>query len=198
MSAIKAIDIVLIPPQEIYDLSLKLSTSLNQGIKPVIQLDDTHLPHITLVQLYIRDDRMGELIERINKVAGMIKPLSLKMIGLSTDSNNTAGIEINLSSNLNELYGNMLTLTEDFEEKNANEGFVLDPGETARPGTISWVANYRNKSKYNPHISLAKDSVVEMPVIEEREFIADRLLICQLGNFCTCRKIIKEWKLKKE
>jgi hypothetical protein len=76
--------------------------------------------------------------------------------------------------------------------------FVADPGETIRQGSVDWAAgfsrNHPDGTNYQPHISLGVGKV--KPLKEPISFTASHFAVCHLGNFNTCRKILKEWVLK--
>jgi hypothetical protein len=66
----------------------------------------------------------------------------------------------------------------------------------ARVRDLLWVASYRLQSSfgaYTPHITLGH--AAEPPQIEPFEFAADTVAACQLGRFCSCRRILRTWTL---
>jgi hypothetical protein len=61
---------------------------------------------------------------------------------------------------------------------------------------VLWVTGYRLKSgfhHYTPHITLGHGT--EPPAIEPSGFEADTVAVCHLGKFCTCRQVLREWRL---
>ncbi|MFZ5391005.1 MAG: hypothetical protein ACOZAJ_01895, partial [Patescibacteria group bacterium] len=57
--------------------------------------------------------------------------------------------------------------------------------------TLYWINNYKIKSSFNnfyPHITLGISKLQDKEV--DINFIASRLAIGHLGNYCTCRKIL--------
>jgi hypothetical protein len=64
--------------------------------------------------------------------------------------------------------------------------------EDVNPLTCSWVNNYQHNSslaKYSPHITLLTNHTLNHQDIQ-KSFIVSQIAICQLGNYCTCRKIL--------
>lgn len=57
--------------------------------------------------------------------------------------------------------------------------------------TLLWINNYKKSSFENfyPHITLAATSKIENKKLNIN-FVASKIAICHLGNYCTCRKII--------
>jgi len=59
-----------------------------------------------------------------------------------------------------------------------------------------WVTGFRLKSAFGaftPHITLGHGE--HLPEIEPFEFEATTIAACHLGRFCTCRKVLREWRL---
>jgi hypothetical protein len=58
--------------------------------------------------------------------------------------------------------------------------------------TLYWIRNYAEKyndpSTFQPHITVGfgETDAFQLPV----DFTASTIAVCQLGNYCTCRKII--------
>ena len=73
-----------------------------------------------------------------------------------------------------------------------NEMFFLDSDENFSEVSKVWVENYgKNHSdpeNYHPHISskCRKAEYHNFPV----KFIASKIALCRLGNYCTCRTIL--------
>lgn len=68
----------------------------------------------------------------------------------------------------------------------------VSPPEVAEISTY-WTRTYyekRDKEGFDPHITLGAGQIDELatPI----DFMATRLVLCQLGTFCTCRKILAE------
>jgi hypothetical protein len=83
----------------------------------------------------------------------------------------------------------------------ACEPFEVTPGDAtaffggdARDRDVRWVAGFRRESsfeRFTPHITLGHAS--EPPAVEPVDFVASRVAVCQLGRFCTCRRVIRAW-----
>ena len=81
----KAIDIVLLPPEEIMDLAIGLNKPWVKGIDDEIALDKkTCLPHITLAMGLIEPDQIATVEKAMRGIAQQFSPLSLKIIAANT------------------------------------------------------------------------------------------------------------------
>lgn len=190
-----ALDIVLLPPPEIWKWAIELSNQLNRDRQPLLQLDETHLPHITIVQSFVAVDRLDDLYKALEVIAQETPPLALEVTSMEVDDG-TVGFIISHTPQLNHLFAKSMRASEIFVVEPDPTAFLLDAGESTLPGTMNWVKNFRTMSSYKPHISLSKN-LEQIPAIELRAFIADRFAVCHLGNNCTCRAISKEWQLSK-
>ena len=190
-----AIDIVLLPPQEIWDLSVSLSRDIReQNPESDILLDDTHLPHITLVQASV--DNLEEIYKVTKKSLADIRPLPFNVECVMIDENGTVGLSIVKTKELQQLHNDLMSSIEKFRRDVDSKAFYLDSDQAVGRGTLDWVQNFTQHTgyeKYIPHITLGRIS--SSPKIEQKRFIADRVAVCHLGNHCTCRKILKEWQL---
>ena len=47
---------------------------------------------------------------------------------------------------------------------------------------------------FTPHLTLGHAEIT--PTIEPFDFIPTRLAVCHLGRFCTCQRVLAEWRLE--
>lgn len=197
----KAIDIVLLPSEDIMDLCIELNKPWVQGIDDEIELDKKKcLPHITLAMGLMEDGQLGQVEDIMKEIASSFQPLDLKITEVEVyekpDGPDMSGLKIERSSQLQNLHETVMDklvplFTYDDVTK---EMFFSPPLVNEIPGW--WVENFVRTSvrdKYNPHITLGMGvpEKLKLPI----EFQASRLALCHLGSYCTCRKILAEVKL---
>lgn len=203
-------DRVVIHDRIAIDIALLLPEAVNQRVKAAnaallaerpdgFRFDESHLPHITLVQQFIRCANIPALIEQIDPILRGISPLSLRITGVGSSAT-AAHFVIKRTSGIDELHRTLLDAVLPFEEAvGSAEAFysgdepVLEP---ARDGDVQWVGNFRSHSSYDrfsPHITLGIGAPPEFGA--PFEFTADRVALCHLGRFCTCRVVLQEWRL---
>src|SRR3989344_1698771 len=190
-----AVDIALLPPDDIMDFAIQLNRPLVQGIEDEIVLDKTKcLPHITLAMGVMEEAQIKEVKDRMEKIAARFFPLDLKIASLEVtarpDGKSMSGLVVERSSELQRLH--IMVMDEIVPlftyEWVTKEMFYSPP--TVNEVPLWWVLNYvRSKVRdtYSPHLTLGmgKAESIALPML----FKASRIAICHLGNYCTCRKI---------
>jgi hypothetical protein len=94
------------------------------------------------------------------------------------------------------LHEGLLRATQSFE-RGGGTGSAFFAGE-ARERDVQWVREFRRESsfeRFTPHITLGH--AASPPHVEPTDAVAVRVAVCHLGRFCTCRRIIREWELRR-
>jgi len=194
-----AIDVVLLPPEEVMSLCHEMNSSLWSQTHDGFRFDETHLPHISLVQQYVQQAALRDIVSVITSTVAATQALSLSAThtGSATiDGGLTvSGLEFGTSPELLRLHQSLMTALEPFVSTGDETAWYRDLGEHIRPGSLRWLKNYRRPNRqFHPHITLG---VGPAPTLNQPlRFTVDRLALCHLGNFNTCRKILDEWRLK--
>jgi hypothetical protein len=158
-----------------------------------LTLDRDHLPHVTLMQLYVREDELDAAYERIGAVAGARAALRLQVTGGGKGSN-AVWMTIERSAPLVELHETLMEALRGVERPGGGPAAFF--GGDARVADVMWVAGYRLKSSFGhftPHITLGHAPAP--PPIEPFTFDASTVAACHLGRFCTCRSVLRSWTL---
>ncbi|MCZ4318674.1 2'-5' RNA ligase family protein [Aequorivita viscosa] len=198
-----AVDVLLIPSEEMYAQSLQLNSFINKNNPETIKLDKNHVPHITLLQCFINESDLP----KVNKVlAGLfedIKNHDLKAESLFYYEENEASfsmIRIENSTPLMDIHKKSIALLKPFIVKNGSENsFVPNPdGSAISESTITYVPAFIEKYSYenfDPHISLGVaevsllDSLVAQ-VFKPIHFKATSVSLYQLGDHGTAQKLL--------
>ena len=123
------------------------------------------------------------------------EPLPLRVIGGGKGSN-SVWMSIQRSPALVHLHERLLHAMEPFELQRGDASAFLN-GD-ARDRDVRWVTAFRRESsfaRFTPHITLGHAS--EPPHVESMDFVATTIAVCHLGRFCTCRRIIRAWELRR-
>jgi 2'-5' RNA ligase len=158
-----------------------------------LRLDSTHLPHITLVQMFVSDASLPALIERVQPILGGSQPLTLRVTGVGA-STTAAHFAIESNPLLQSLHESLMDAVQPYEETGGGAEAFYSDGEPPRDADIAWVARFRVTSSYgnfSPHITLGIGPPPEFR--KPFEFTAVRAALCRLGRFCTCRIVLREW-----
>lgn len=196
-----AVSVVLIPPKNIQKLAIDINHSMEKTAVEDYVLDEkTCIPHITLLMGLVEEEQFPIVIERLNSLSNKFRALNLKIDRVHSkkreDGRIISGFEIGKTKELQELHEAVLE-----EMKNiftydgvSKEMFFTPPKLNEIP--LFWVKGFAKtgvRENYRPHITLGIDETKEQ--VKPIEFKASELAFCQLGNYCTCRKVFSKNKL---
>lgn len=195
-----AVDIVLLPPDEIMSKSIMLNQNLNRDNPPKIELNTENcIPHISLSMGVLKESDREEFEIALVTIAGKIKPLSLRCSGIHTvdapNGERVSGIAIENSDELYNLHKEVMQLSGRFLTDDATIDTCYSPPPVEEV-TLQFINNYREKSafgNFSPHITLGIGEMIDPDFTHE--FTASVLALCRLGNYCTCRKKMAEIRL---
>jgi len=206
-----AIDVLLIPSEEMYAQSLQLNALINQNNPETIKLDENHVPHITLLQCFIKEEDLTKVtnaLEVDNIFEGLfetIKNDSLKAESLfyyEDKEESFAMIAVEKSNFLMRLHEKIIELIQPYTVKNGSQiSFIQNPDESPiSESTVTYVPEFIDKhsfGNFDPHISLGVaqtkllDSLAKN-VFKPIQFKAASLSVYQLGDHGTAQKLL--WK----
>ena len=195
MSNLIAIDVALLLPEAVNERAKAVNGALLAERPDGFRFDDTHLPHITLAQQFIRCVNLPSLIERMDPLLRDAPPLVLRATGVGS-SGTAAHFAIEPTPDLQKLHETIMDAAQSLEEAGGGAEAFYSEGESARENDIAWVSQFRPHSSYarfSPHITLGIGPLPEFR--EPFELTADRIALCHLGRFCTCRIVLREWRL---
>jgi len=191
----KIIDIVLLPPENIMDICIKINSQDPHAFSNLNKKNN--FPHISLAMGAIETKKLPAIKNIVKKIAESFKPISLKIIKTShiitpaniksyqlnfEKNNKITKLHISIMNNLKNL------LTYDVQP----DMFYKNTSEEIDEVSMHWVKTYKSKASnpnnFNPHISLkcTKADYKNFPV----KFNASQLAICHMGKHGTCRKLL--------
>lgn len=189
-----ALDIVLLPPDEVMDVCIELSNkAFKRGEAKFKKSKTERIPHISVLMGCAESSDYKKIYLAVEKIAKNQKPLELEII-----KNNTYSLHTNRSAELKKLQKKLINNISkyfsqdcDFKSLLEDKNYIFD--EKSRV----WVNTYITDSayeKYNPHITIHAQTTekINLPT----KFITNRLAVCHMGDRGTCRKILFEIKLK--
>jgi 2'-5' RNA ligase len=194
-SPIVAIDVAFLLPDDAQARALEVNARLWEQSRMGFRFDRTHLPHITLLQQFVRRAHLPDIVAVAGTVLGEFSPLTLTVSHIEARGE-TVHFVIAPHPELHRLHQRLLDALAPFDEGDGPAEAFADGEEPPRPRDLEWVRNYRARASgasYFPHITLGKGRATES--IAPFSFTADRVALCQLGRFCTCRAILHEWRL---
>ena len=210
---VTAIDVLLEPDATMMKNAGAANARLRASFPQGFALDETHQPHISCLQRYVKTPDLDKVYEAVGKVLAEEKPTAWKLkaykyyyipwkdIGL-------AGIVIEPTDDLIRYQKKLIDAVALFTvETGTAAAFVTtkeDP-EINQP-TIDYVTKFvpdGTGKHFNPHVTIgiASQDYLKKMVDEKFEsftFSPVRASVYHLGNFGTAREKLKSWDLTPE
>ena len=193
MSELIALDVAVLPPADVSAKAVALSAALPAVDTPPLRLDEHHLPHVTLMQLFARVNELDDVLTRVDETLRDARRLRLRVTG-GGQGTNTVWLAIEKIPPLVELHERLMEALRGLERPDGGTGAFF--GDDARLRDVLWVTSYRLKSSFHhfePHITLGHGPAP--PDVEPFAFTADTVAVCHLGRHCTCRRVLRRWTL---
>jgi 2'-5' RNA ligase len=193
MSKLVAIDVAILPPADVTGRIVALNASLPEEDSEGLRLDADHLPHVTLTQLFVREEELDTAFEHIDTCLRGRPPFDVLVKG-AEKSGHTLWLGIESTPEITVVHEELMNALRGLERTEGGPSAFL--GEDGRLADVLWVAGYRLKSSFGhfvPHITLGHGR--EPPAVEPFMFPATTIAACHLGRFCTCGRILRSWTL---
>ncbi|MDH7599978.1 MAG: 2'-5' RNA ligase family protein [Sedimentisphaerales bacterium] len=192
-----AVDIVLLPPREVMDLVIEQNRDLVAGRhREIVLTHDGALPHISLVMGCMETDTLPELVSIMNDLVKDHPPGGLTAIGIAIISNQVgkkvSSLLIHKTDPLQRLHEVLLIATGPLLGYQPRPEMFYG-GAPVTQSTLDWVRLFREQSslhRFWPHITIGYG--VARPIDRPVSFHPQALAVCQLGNHCTCQRVLAE------
>lgn len=187
--ATKAIDVVLLPDDEMTNKAIEANAELIEKFGAEIVLSkDSCLPHISLAMGCIYESDIPAVTDILNTIAKTNRLTKLKIIGVRA-SGDSSVFEVQKTNDLQSLHETVLNQVGPYLSSDVTEDMIY--GGRAVESTLQWIGDYPEKSsfeKFFPHITIGYGQMenISSPI----EFTASALALCHLGNHCTCRDVL--------
>ncbi|MFH1187690.1 MAG: 2'-5' RNA ligase family protein [bacterium] len=190
-----AINILFFPTKDIMQLAVKINQQ--KGSENYQNLNiETNPPHITLAMGVIDVKNLPLAKEKIRRIAKNFSKLELTLSGIChgirSNGKKSYYFKVEIIPELQKLHEEIMNgFSKILIHGNVSAGmFLTDAGEKIDEKSCPWVEDYPNKvfKNFDPHISLkCWNAKYEGGPLK---FTVDKLILCRMGNFCTCRKIL--------
>ncbi len=202
-----AIDIALFPEKSVEIIARVYNNNLSGVINktyPKFQLANSEkegcFPHITLAQGFFEKNSIEKVSSLIEKITNSYSPLDLRISNAyeSTFPNGLKGIGLAVEDNavINSLHSDIMKELEPYTSYEGDSSALYKrKGENFDDISLYWIVNFKDRAfnKFEPHITLG---IGELKPFLPLEFNASEIVLAQLGNYCTCRKILFSTNLK--
>ena len=159
------------------------------------RLNDTHLPHLTLVQQFVQTDRLPAFSRAVSTLSHTAEALALETADVVQGQTALIWRIVRVPA-LVQLHRRLMNGLRRFDARSGTLDAFVEDDESPRQADLEWVTRYRTRAAYDrfdPHITLGVGVLSEAPA--PARFIATRLALCHLGRYCTCRRLIAQWSL---
>jgi 2'-5' RNA ligase len=205
-SPVTAIDIALEPDaamiQHAKDANARLLKSFPKGF----HLDETHHPHVTMLQQFVRTDDLNKVFAAADGILAKEKPTAwtlkaFKYYYIPSPPVGLAGIVVDPTEDLHRLQDELITAVKPYTvTTGAPAAFFSDEGgRDIQKDLIEYVANFTTIAagkKFNPHVTIGvgTETYLNKMLAEpfpSFTFSAAGASVYQLGTFGTARKELK-------
>jgi hypothetical protein len=212
MADLTAIDILIDPDDAALARARKVNARVLESMPEGWVLDDTHQPHITTLQRYVRTADLDQVYDAVQKTVADTDIASLGYQGVKITHADwgfpgygPTVILVSVSPEVLAFQARLVAAVSPFVAAGGTAAaFVADSGETISPTIIDWVEAYVpnqiGDGKYLPHITVGVAKFDDLKVIEAEPFDAfavhpKSVSVYHLGNNGTARAELKSWQL---
>ncbi len=197
-----AIDVVLLPSEEMVDKAIEINKELLKDYENKIVLDKQKcLPHISLCMGCVNEEDIPEIENVLRDISLDFSKINLSVDKLEKETIPTgkivSGMSIVKTDMIQSLHEDIMKKLWKFLSYEPEISMLFNPPEVEEV-TLYWIKNYKDKynnsSLFSPHITVGfgETDKFQFPI----SFTASKLAMCQLGNYCTCRKVLFSHNLK--
>ena len=198
-----AIDVVLLLSAEMTAKVIEINRELikNNTNKIVLNAHDC-LPHISLCMGVIDDTNLLQVRAKLGSISTNLSPLQLSAENIRADVITTgekvSGLRIKGEPSLQKLQVAVMDALWPYLTYDVDANMLHNPQEVEEV-TFTWIKGYAKKyedpSLFHPHITAGVGETNTFNDEFPMSFDASTLALCQLGNYCTARKILGAFKL---
>jgi 2'-5' RNA ligase len=205
-NAVTAIDIALEPDATMMQRAQADNLRLLKAFPKGFALDETHHPHVTMLQQFVPTANLDKVYASAEKVLTSEKPTNWKLKAfkyyyIPSPPIGLAGIVVEPTENLLRLQQELIDAVTPFTVKTgtATAFFTTEEGRDIQPFLIDYVANFvaiAAGKKFNPHITIGVGAITYLDAMLAEPFDAFAFSpasasVYQLGGFGAARKELK-------
>ncbi len=191
-----AIDVVLLPPEEIMDLCIAINKKAARKLLAHFPLGkEDYIPHISMAVGCIEEKNLKKVKQIVKENAPSFQAMPLQITDLfsviSSSGKKVFALRIRKNNQIQSLHETLMkTLKPWFVDYTHPDALFTKKGEI-NTGDLDTVSKYEQKysfEHFDPHITLwcAEAEPIKLP----HSFIASTVAICHLGSGTKCRKIL--------
>ena len=195
-----AVDIVMLPPDNVMDIAIAYNRKLMLSGNQEIVLDKSRrMPHLSLLMGCLAAEQLQHANRTLRSIAGKHSVLNLNVANIrSVDSKSgetTVSLDIAPTPELLALHESVVSHFVSLLTQDATASDMNDP-PPIKASSLEWVNKFIPDACFGnfwPHITLGMGELSQN--FEPFSFQATRIAVCHLGNHCTCTEILAEERL---
>jgi hypothetical protein len=203
---VTAIDIALEPDAMMVQHAMAANARLLKSFPKGFALDETHHPHISMLQQFVRTDDLDKVYAVANAVFAKERPTSwilkaFKYYYIPAPPIGVAGIVIEPTDDLHRLQDELIAAVEPYTVKTGTPAafFSTEGGRDIQGALISYVEHFVTDAagnRFNPHVTagVATEAYLDKMLAEPFApftFSPAGASVYQLGSFGTARKELR-------
>ncbi len=203
---VTAVDIALEPGAVMMQHAKAANARLLKAFPKGFALDETHHPHVTMLQQFVRTDDLDKVYAAANAVLAKEKPAAwalkaFKYYYIPSPPIGLAGIVVEPTADLHRLQDMLIAAVKPYTVKAGTPAafFSEDGGRDIQKSLIEYVADFIKIAagkRFNPHVTIGvgTETYLKKMLAEpfpSFTFSAAGASVYQLGSFGTARKELK-------
>ncbi len=205
-NGVTAVDIALEPDATMLQHAKDANTRLLKSFPKGFTLDETHHPHVTMLQQFVHTADLDKVFAAANAVLAKEKPTSwtlkaFKYYYIPSPPDGLAGIVVEPTDDLHRLQDELIKAVEPYTAKTGTPAafFSEDGGRDIQKSLIEYVSHFTTIAagkRFNPHVTIGvgTETYLNEMLAEPFDpftFSATGASVYQLGTFGTARKELK-------
>ncbi len=190
-----AISIVLLPSEKMVNKIIEINKELLRTNKNKIVLGKiVNQPHISLCMGGINKNEIPQIIEIINEISNNFTQFNFEgKLNVQTVSayEKISWLEIINKDKIQKIHEVVMKTFWKYLNYDIENYMLVNPQEVEEE-TISWIKQYsslyKNPLIFRPHITVGVGDDIKHNRIFK--FSSSKIALFQLGNYCTCKKLI--------
>ena len=203
---VTAIDIALEPDPTMVQHAMAANARLRKSFPKGFALDETHHPHISMLQQFVRTDDLDKVFAAANAVMAKEKPTAwtlkaIKYYYIPSPPIGLAGIVVEPTEDLHRLQDELITAVAPYTVKTGTPAafFSDEGGRDIQKFLISYVANFVEDAagkRFNPHVTIGVGTEAYLNKMLAEPFASFTFSpagasVYQLGSFGRARKELR-------
>jgi hypothetical protein len=203
---VTAIDIALEPDATMVQHAMDANARLRKSFPKGFALDETHRPHISMLQQFVRTDDLDKVFATANAVMGKEKPTAwtlkaFKYYYIPSPPLGLAEIVVEPTEDLHRLQDELITAVAPYTVRTGTPAafFSDEGGRDIQKLLIDYVANFVTDAagkRFNPHVTIGVGTEEYLNKMLAEPFASFTFSpagasVYQLGSFGTARKELK-------